>query len=134
MLNAFFNAVPVPVEEFEANLQKFDNLNWYIVPLFVIVVLFFVQEAKKKKYSLILAAIAFFSMDVFNELWNCIAYAVNGYPVWGCTFRGGSAYQPLIGWNIEIILTFFLCGIFACAVLKTTPGFEGEKFMDANKN
>lgn len=118
----------------EENLQNVFKLNWYIVPILVITLFLAATEIKKKNYSLVLGAAAFWLMDVFNETWNAMVYATTGQPVWGTTAAGNSALQILVGYNIEICFMFLVCGMFACKLLKTSEGFEGVKFMDGNKN
>lgn len=118
----------------EEALQKPNLLNWYIVPIFVIVLYIVSSEIKKKNYSVVMGAIAFWLMDVINETWNSVVYATTGQPVWGTTAQGNSALQILIGYNIEISFMFLILGIVACKFLKTTDGYEGIKFFDGNKN
>lgn len=118
----------------EENLQNVFKLNWYIVPILVITLFLAANEVKKKNYSLVLGAVAFWLMDVFNETWNAMVYATTGQPVWGTTAAGNSALQILVGYNIEICFMFLVCGMFACKLLKTTDSFEGVKFMDGNAN
>lgn len=110
------------------------GLKWYIVPLFVIWLFLIVNEIRQKRFSVIFGAAAFWLWDVFNETWNAMVYATTGQPVWGTTAAGGSALQILVGYNIEISFMFFILGMFACKLLKTTEGYEGQGFFDANKN
>ena len=110
------------------------GLKWYIVPLFVIWLFLIVNEIKQKRFSVVFGAAAFWLWDVFNETWNAMVYATTGQPVWGTTAAGGSALQILVGYNIEISFMFFILGMFACKLLKTTEGYEGQGFFDANKN
>ncbi len=137
MFNAILSAkAPGTTTPFdlEQAMQDPKQLKWYIVPLFVITLYLIFTEIKNKNYSLVLGAAAFWLMDVFNETWNAMVYATTGQPVWGTTTAGGSALQILVGYNIEISFMFFVCGMFACKLLKTSDGFEGVKFMDGNKN
>ncbi len=120
--------------DLEQNLQNPQGLNWYIVPLFVILFYLVVSEIKKKNYSVVFGGFAFWLWDVFNETWNSMVYATTGQPVWGTTAAGNSALQILIGYNIEISFMFLILGMATCKMLKTTAGYEGEKFFDANKN
>lgn len=110
------------------------GLKWYIVPLFVIWLFLIVNEIKQKRFSVVFGAAAFWLWDVFNETWNAMVYATTGQPVWGTTAAGGSALQILVGYNIEISFMFFILGMFTCKLLKTTEGYEGQGFFDANKN
>ena len=122
--------------DLELHLQKFDaaSFQWAIVPLFVILFYLVWKNIRDKKYSIIFGGVAFWLMDVFNETWNSMVYACTGQPVWGCTFNGNSAFQILVGYNIEISIMFMILGMATCYMLKTTPSYEGTKFFDANKN
>ena len=110
------------------------GLKWYIVPLFVIWLFLIVNEIRQKRFSVVFGAAAFWLWDVFNETWNAMVYATTGQPVWGTTAAGGSALQILVGYNIEISFMFFILGMLTCKLLKTTEGYEGPGFFDANKN
>ena len=110
------------------------GLKWYIVPLFVIWLFIIVNEIRQKRFSVVFGAAAFWLWDVFNETWNAMVYATTGQPVWGTTAAGGSALQILVGYNIEISFMFFILGMLTCKLLKTTEGYEGQGFFDANKN
>lgn len=110
------------------------GLKWYIVPLFVIWFFLIVNEIRQKRFSVVFGAAAFWLWDVFNETWNAMVYATTGQPVWGTTAAGGSALQILVGYNIEISFMFFILGMLTCKLLKTTEGYEGQGFFDANKN
>ena len=109
-------------------------LAWYIVPLFVIWLFLIVNEIRQKRFSVVFGAAAFWLWDVFNETWNAMVYATTGQPVWGTTAAGGSALQILVGYNIEISFMFFILGMLTCKLLKTSEGYEGQGFFDANKN
>ena len=110
------------------------GLKWYIVPLFVIWLFLIVNEIRQKRFSVVFGAAAFWLWDVFNETWNAMVYATTGHPVWGTTAAGGSALQILVGYNIEISFMFFILGMLTCKLLKTSEGYEGQGFFDANKN
>lgn len=110
------------------------GLKWYIVSLFVIWLFLIVNEIRQKRFSVVFGAAAFWLWDVFNETWNAMVYATTGQPVWGTTAAGGSALQILVGYNIEISFMFFILGMLTCKLLKTSEGYEGQGFFDANKN
>ncbi len=121
-------------QDLEANLQNPQGLNWYIVPIFVIVFFLVVSEIKNKRYSVVFGGFAFWLWDVFNETWNSMVYATTGQPVWGTTAAGNSALQILVGYNIEISFMFLVLGMATCKMLKTSEGYEGTGFLDANKD
>ncbi len=120
--------------QLEECLQSVDNFQWYIVPFFVILFYTVWKNIRDKKYSVVLGGLAFWLWDVFNETWNSMVYATTGQPVWGTIAKGNSALQILIGYNIEISIMFLFLGMATCYMLNVTKGYEGEKFMDANKN
>lgn len=118
----------------EEALQKPQGLKWYIIPLLLVTLFLIVNEIKAKRYSVVLGGAAFWLWDVFNETWNAMVYATTGQPVWGTTAAGGSALQILVGYNIEISFMFFILGMMTCRMIKTTEGYEGVGFWDANKD
>ncbi|MDE6059856.1 MAG: hypothetical protein K2G31_00045 [Clostridia bacterium] len=120
--------------QLEQAMQDPSKMKWYLIPIFVITLYIIFNEWKHKNYSVVLGAAAFWLMDVFNETWNAMVYATTGQPVWGTTALGDSALQILVGYNIEISFMFFILGLFTCKLLKTTTGYEGERFFDGNKN
>lgn len=133
LLSAKAPGVTKPLD-LEQVMQDPKQLKWYIVPIFVITLYLIFSEIKKKNYSIVFGAAAFWLMDVFNETWNAMVYATTGQPVWGTTAAGGSALQILVGYNIEISFMFFVLGLFACKLLKTSEGYEGVKFFEGNSN
>jgi hypothetical protein len=120
--------------DLERVMQDSSQMKWYLVPIFVIVAYIIVSEIKKKNYSVVLGAAAFWLMDVFNETWNAMVYATTGQPVWGTVTAGGSALQILVGYNIEISFMFFILGMMSCKMLKTSAGYEGASFWEGNSN
>jgi len=122
-------------EMLEEMLQKPNpNSFWFIIPLFVILFYVVWKNIREKRYSVVFGGVAFWLWDVFNETWNSMVYALTGQPVWGTTAAGGSAFQILIGYNIEISIMFMFLGMATCYMIETTKGYEGEKFFDGNKN
>lgn len=120
--------------DLEVGLQNPSTFKWYVIPLFIILFYVVWRNLKAKRYSVILGGLAFWLWDLFNETWNSMVYATTGQPVWGTTLAGGSAFQILIGYNIEISIMFMFLGMATCYMLKTSPGYEGKAFFDANKN
>lgn len=120
--------------DLEEGLQTASTFKWYIVPLFVALFYCVWKNLRAKRYSVVFGGVAFWLWDVFNETWNSMVYATTGQPVWGTTMAGGSAFQILIGYNIEISFMFMFLGMATCYMLSVTPGYEGDKFFDANKD
>jgi hypothetical protein len=91
-------------------LRDASQFQWYVIPLFALVVYAYATEIERRNWSLLFAGLAFWGMDWFNEIWNGLVFHFTNYaPVWGTP--GGSAYVLLIGLNIEICFMFAIAGI-----------------------
>jgi len=91
-------------------LRDGSQFQWYVIPLFALVVYVYAVEIERQNWSLIFAGLAFWGMDWFNEIWNSLVFHFTNYaPVWGAP--GKTAYLILIGLNIEICFMFFVSGI-----------------------
>lgn len=95
------------------------TMQWYMVPLLLIVIYIVVNELRKKNYMAVLGGVALWGMDVFNELWNSMICFLSGYaPVWGTPQGvGQTSFLILIGYNAEISMMFLLMGIACCMML-----------------
>lgn len=103
--------MPTPsAQEALQHLRNPQDFQWYVIPLFAIVVYIYAVEVERKNWNLILAGLAFWGMDWFNEIWNGLVFHFTQYaPVWGAP--GKSAYEIFIGLNIEISFMFAIAGI-----------------------
>ncbi|MFX1506494.1 MAG: hypothetical protein ACFFDC_10305 [Promethearchaeota archaeon] len=105
-----------------------EEFKWYLIPLFAIVVYMYAVEIEKKNWSRILAGLAFFGMDLFNETWNAlILYFTDHSAFWTCA--GETGFLIFVGLNIEISLMFAMAGI---AFTKMLPEDKNMKF-DLNR-
>jgi len=87
--------------------QKFQ---WYVVPLFALVVYVYANGIERRNWDLVFAGLAFWGMDWFNEIWNGLVFHFTQYaPVWGAP--GKTAFLILIGLNIEICFMFAIAGM-----------------------
>ena len=74
------------------------------------------DEIERGRLKSVLAAMAFFLTDFLNEIWNALFYKATGFAaVW--QVAGPTAFKTLIGWNIEIMFMFFICGIVSTKLL-----------------
>ena len=115
----------------EATLQALKILRdpsqfqWYVIPIFVIVVYIYAAEIQRRDWNIVLAGIAFYGMDLFNEIWNALVYHfTQRSAVW--TAPGKTAFLIFIGLNIEITLMFAILGI--CFV-KMLPESKAMKVL-----
>jgi hypothetical protein len=91
-------------------LRDGSLFQWYVIPLFALVVYVYAVEIERRAWSLVFAGLAFWGMDWFNEIWNGLVMHFTQYaPVWGAP--GETAYLILIGLNIEICFMFAIAGI-----------------------
>jgi len=91
-------------------LRDGSQFQWYVIPLLAFVFYVYAVEMEKKNYTLVLAGLAFWGMDWFNEIMNSVIFHFNGFaPLW-CT-PGNTAFLILIGLNIEIMFMFAVSGI-----------------------
>lgn len=96
--------------EAQAILRDGGLFQWYVIPLFAFVVYVYAAEVERRNWNLVLAGLAFWGMDWFNETWNALVFHFSGYaPVWGAP--GKTAFLILIGLNIEICFMFAIAGI-----------------------
>ena len=91
-------------------LRDGAQFQWYVIPLFALVVYVYAVEIERKNWNLVLAGLAYWGMDWFNEIWNGLVFHFTQYaPVWGAP--GDTAFLLLIGLNIEICFMFAIAGI-----------------------
>jgi len=91
-------------------LRDGSQFQWYVIPLFALVVYVYAVEVERRNWNLLFAGLAFWGMDWFNEVWNALVFHfTNHAPVWGAP--GQTAYLILIGLNIEICFMFAIAGI-----------------------
>jgi len=91
-------------------LRDGSLFQWYVIPLFALVVYVYAVEVERRNWSLVFAGLAFWGMDWFNEIWNGLVFHFTQYaPVWGAP--GRTAFLILIGLNIEICFMFAIAGI-----------------------
>ncbi len=91
-------------------LRDGSQFQWYVIPLFALVVYVYAVEIERQNWSLVCAGLAYWGMDWFNEIWNGLVFHFTGYaPVWGAP--GQTAFLILIGLNIEICFMFAIAGI-----------------------
>jgi hypothetical protein len=108
-----------------AILRDPTQFKWYVIPIFVIVAYIYSNEIQKRDWNVVLGGLAFYGMDVFNEIWNSLVFHFTGYSaVW--TAPGSTAFLLLIGLNIEITLMFLILGM---CFLKTLPKDKNTKIL-----
>ena len=93
-----------------AILRDGSQFQWYVIPLFALVVYVYAVEVERRNWNLVFAGLAYWGMDWFNEIWNALWFHFTQYaPVWGAPAK--TAFLILIGLNIEITFMFAIAGI-----------------------
>lgn len=97
-------------------LRDTAQFKWYIIPFLLIVIYIYAVEVSQKNWKVVLAGLAFWGMDWFNEIWNALVFHFNQFaPVWGAP--KDTAFLILIGLNIEITFMFLIMGVVATKLL-----------------
>lgn len=106
-------------------LRDPGDLKWYTVGFLGLVVYVYANEVERRRWDIVAAGLAFFLMDVFNELVNSAWLHVSGTSaLW--TVTGDTAYLILVGWCIEIVFLFLISGI---AFVKLLPPDRSTKIL-----
>jgi hypothetical protein len=83
---------------------------WYAIALLALVIYAYANEVERGRYDIIAAGLALWFADWFNEIVNALVLqATDRAPLWAST--GPTAYQFLVGLNVEISFMFALAGI-----------------------
>ena len=107
------------------------TMHWYIVPIFVLLIYIISVEIHHKNWNILLAGVALWGMDLFNEIWNGAVAFSTGAPVWGTPMGvGDTSLLLLIGYNIEISIMFFLMGLAVGHTLEAFP--KDKKILKVN--
>jgi hypothetical protein len=86
------------------------------VALLALVVYAYANEIERKRWDIVAAGCAVWLADWFNEIVNALVLeATDRAPIWATT--GPTAYQFLVGLNVEISFMFALAGIVYAKVL-----------------
>src|SRR5882724_5808529 len=83
---------------------------WYAITLIAFVIYVYANEVERGRWDIIAAGLAVWLADWFNEIVNALVLqASNTAPLWAST--GPTAYQILVGLNVEIMFMFAIAGI-----------------------
>ena len=106
-------------------LRDSSLFQWYLVPLFALVVYVYAVEVERRNWSVVLAGLAFYGMDLFNEIWNALVLHFTDHSaVW--TAPGATAYLILVGLTIEITFMFAVAGV---AFVKMLPADKSLRIL-----
>jgi hypothetical protein len=91
-------------------LRDGSTFEWSTVALLGFAMYVYAVEVERRRWDIVLAGVAFWLMDWFNELVNSgVLHASDRAALW--TVTGDTSYLILIGLNVEISLLFLVAGI-----------------------
>jgi hypothetical protein len=97
-------------------LRDESLFQWYLIPLFAFVVYVYAVEIERRNWSAVFAGLAFYGMDLFNEIWNALVlHFTDRSAVW--TTPGDTAYLIFVGLTIEISAMFAVAGVIFTKML-----------------
>ncbi len=97
-------------------LRDTSNFHWSVIPLFAFVVYVYIVEIEHRNWDRVFAGLAFYGMDLFNEIWNgLVLHFTQRSAVW--TTPGGTSYLIFVGLTIEISLMFAVAGVAFTKIL-----------------
>jgi hypothetical protein len=91
-------------------LRDGSTFSWGTVTLLALVMYVYAVEVERRRWEVVLAGLAFWLVDVLNELVNSAVFHITDRaPLWAVT--GDTSYLLLIGLNIEIVFLFLVAGV-----------------------
>lgn len=109
----------------ELLVRDASQFKWYAVTLLALVLYAYANEIERGRLDIVAAGLAVWVADWFNEILNGIIFHLTDRaPLWATT--GPTAYQILIGLNLEISFMFALGGI---VYAKCLPADRSERLL-----
>src|SRR5437660_9232117 len=113
-------AVTRAAHDAEKLLRSGSHWQWSTVALLAFVFYVYAVEIERRRFDIVLAGLAFWLMDWFNELVNSAVWHASGTaPLWAVT--GDTSYLILIGLTIEISFLFLVAGVVFVKQLPPDP-------------
>ena len=109
-------------------LRDSNQFSWYVIPFLLVVMYLYTFEIDRGNWNRVLAGLAFWGMDWFNEIWNSLLFHFSAFaPAWGAP--DDTAFLIFIGLNIEISFMFAITGLMATLAL---PKDKNMKILGIN--
>jgi hypothetical protein len=100
-------------------LRDGSNFQWYVIPVFALVVYIYMNEAGKKNWKGIAAGLSLYAVHWFFEIGNALIQHFSGHALW--TVPTGTSYLLLVGVGIELSLMFSVAGLVMSKILPADP-------------
>lgn len=109
----------------QAILRDGSQFQWSTLALLGLVVYVYSVEIERQRWDIILAGLAFWLMDWFNEIANSVILHASGRSaLW--TVTGHTSYLILVGLTLEITLLFAMTGV---AFVKQLPADGSRRWL-----
>lgn len=109
--------------EAEKMLRDPSQFKWYTVTLLALVLYVYTVEVERRRFDIVLAGLAFWMADWFNEIVNALVlHFSHRAALW--TVTGSTSYLILIGLCIEICFMFAIGGIVFVKSLPPDPALR----------
>jgi hypothetical protein len=102
-----------------AILRSGENFQWYVIPLFALVVYVYLDAIDKKNWKGIAAGLSLYAVHWFYEIGNGLIQRFSGHALW--TVPTGTSYLLLVGVGIELSLMFSVAGLILSRLLPADP-------------
>jgi hypothetical protein len=119
----------VAVTDFTRDAQELlrdpSQFKWYAVTLLALVLYVYAVEVERRRWDIVLAGVALWLMDWFNEVANSVILELSDRAaLWTAT--GETSYQILIGLNLEISMMFAIAGVVFAKTLPERATFANR--------
>lgn len=104
-----------------------SNFQWYLLPIFALVLYVYWNEFSKKNYRGIACAVGLYSIHWLYEIANAVIAHFSGYALWTVSAES-SAFILLVGVGAELSLMFSVAGFSS----KLLPEDKNLKILGIN--
>ena len=123
-------AVTAATHQAERQLRDPTHFQWYAVTLLVLVIYAYATEIERGRLDVVAAGLALWLADWINELLNSAILHISGQAaLW--TETGSTAYQILVGLNLETTMMFALGGLAFAKVLRPVRASQPPRLLRA---
>ena len=102
---------PEVTQQALAILRDGSHFQWYILPIFIIILYIYFSEIGKKNWKGVAAGLALYMVHWFYEILNALIQHFSGHALW--TVPTGTSFLLLVGVGIELSLMFSITGLAA---------------------
>lgn len=102
-----------------AILRSGENFQWYILPLFALILYVYFSEIANKNWKGVAAGLALYMVHWLYEIANAFIQHFSGHALW--TVPTGTSFLLLVGVGIELSMMFSIAGLVMSKLLPADP-------------